>query len=130
MNMLETLWQNKTFEIDLCHFYCRKYDGDVFWVFVKLIESGNFWLLMLLILVMCLIPTLLIVIYETARPLRLKAKLQTEVIKSKNQFVYVPIVNGTPNLSTLVSSNWLNRKLNQRIDNLKTNPIFSLIEKS
>lgn len=87
------------------NFLGRKYDGDVFWVFVKLIESGCFWLLLLLILVICLIPTLLTVTYETARPLRLKAKLQADIIKSKNQFVYVPIVNVTPNLSTLVSPN-------------------------
>ena len=55
---------------DLILFY-RNYDGDMLWVFHKLTMSPTFWLLTILVLLICMIPDLLIMIHNTYIPLKL-----------------------------------------------------------
>lgn len=54
--------------------YFRRYDGDILYVFPKLLLSSTFWLLTLVIIVVSLIPGYLIRIYESYRPNKILRK--------------------------------------------------------
>ncbi|XP_024937348.1 probable phospholipid-transporting ATPase IF isoform X3 [Cephus cinctus] len=47
-----------------------RYDGDMLWVFYKLLMSPTFWLLTVVTTVTCFIPDFLILIYKNYRPMR------------------------------------------------------------
>ncbi|XP_076762998.1 phospholipid-transporting ATPase IF [Xylocopa sonorina] len=49
----------------------RRYDGDMLMVFQNLIASFTFWLLTIIIVVVCLIPDYLIITYNSYRPVRI-----------------------------------------------------------
>ncbi|KAG7189384.1 hypothetical protein KM043_017031 [Ampulex compressa] len=51
-----------------------RYDGDMLSVFPKLLLSPSFWLLTIVIIVVCFIPDCLILIYNTYRPIRVLQK--------------------------------------------------------
>ncbi|XP_018306223.1 probable phospholipid-transporting ATPase IF [Mycetomoellerius zeteki] len=48
-----------------------QYDGDMYGVFQKLLQSPSFWLLTLFIIITCLIPDYLWLTYNTYRPLKI-----------------------------------------------------------
>ncbi|XP_011501705.1 PREDICTED: probable phospholipid-transporting ATPase IF [Ceratosolen solmsi marchali] len=73
--------------------YCYwnfQYDGDMFRVFPKLLLSPTFWLLTFLVIVISLIPALLVGIYESDRPSRLREKLETKE-DNVNDLIYSQI---------------------------------------
>lgn len=51
--------------------FFRQYDGDMLWVFQNLVSSPTFWLLTLVALPVCLLPDILVNVYNTYRPTKL-----------------------------------------------------------
>lgn len=90
--------------------YCSvflNYDGKIYWVFHKLTMSPTFWLLTVLALVICLVPDLLIVVYNTYRPLKLKSKFNlSEQSRINNGFV-----SSTTDIPLQTRNNNVNRLL-------------------
>ena len=60
-----------SFDTFFCHVFCRRYDGDMLTVLPMLIPSMTFWLLTIVIVIVCLIPDCLIVVYNKYRPARI-----------------------------------------------------------
>ena len=86
--------------------YFRKYDGDVYGVTPKLFNSPSFWLVTLLVVVICLIPICLIIVYETVRPEKLRIKLKCKYLSEiKSNYSYEPIMDSTTTL--LIKVNWV-----------------------
>ncbi|XP_050456062.1 phospholipid-transporting ATPase IF-like isoform X4 [Cataglyphis hispanica] len=48
-----------------------KYDGDMFGVFYRLLMSPSFWLITIIVVVICLIPDYLLLTYDTYRPMKI-----------------------------------------------------------
>ncbi|KAJ8683561.1 hypothetical protein QAD02_019353 [Eretmocerus hayati] len=60
------------------------FDGDMYQVFPRLLKSPTFWIVTVLVVIICLAPALLFAFHKAGRPARLKGKLdrREEAIKS------------------------------------------------
>lgn len=56
----------------------RKFSGGMYWVFHKLSMSPSFWLLTIIILPICLIPTCFVAVYDRSRPGKLSYQYERE----------------------------------------------------
>ena len=59
------------FFVFVCVCVFRQFDGDMLYVFRYLILSPSFWLLTIVVVPMCLLPDILVNIYNTYRPTKL-----------------------------------------------------------
>ncbi|XP_029155219.1 probable phospholipid-transporting ATPase IF isoform X3 [Nylanderia fulva] len=56
-----------------------KYDGDMFGVFERLLMSPSFWLITIIIVVVCLIPDFLLLTNETCRPMKILRRIEEPI---------------------------------------------------
>ncbi|XP_008214118.1 probable phospholipid-transporting ATPase IF isoform X1 [Nasonia vitripennis] len=70
-------------------FWNLQYDGNMYRVFPRLMLSPTFWILTVLVITICLIPTYALVMYQNSRPSRIRGQLESRE-DSISEIIYSP----------------------------------------